>query len=74
MGASVNKRQREATAKGLRDMQINLLMLAEQIKAAGDACRNSNAAGLAFSLFMLQESIKSYCRQVEKWTQKHLDT
>lgn len=60
-------------AKKLERMQDMLLTLSASLAEAAKTCRDAGALGLAFSIYMVGESIEVYVQQVGKWLEKSSD-
>lgn len=50
-----------------------LLTLSASLAEAAKTCRDAGALGLAFSIYMVGESIEVYVQQVGKWLEKSSD-
>lgn len=56
-------------AKRLEKMQDMLVALSVSLDDAAKTCREAGAMGLAFSIYMVSESIAVYVKQVSKWVE-----
>jgi hypothetical protein len=66
----MTEKERAENVRRLLVMQGVLLSLTESLAETAKVCRDADELGLAFSLYMVKESVDSYRKQVKKFTLK----
>jgi hypothetical protein len=53
-------------------MQQTLRTVMEAVETQGQLCDSAGAKGLAFSVYMLRESLAAYSKELNRWVEGYL--